>query len=170
MQHQPGRHVAVKRVDWSTDEQRSSVAKVHAPCNNKCRSSSLIVGRARLWQQLCQQLIRQRTNTQAQHVHQLLLFRRCSLDAISVYLHGIQLCLLPTHYSHHTATASCCCKHWALMSWCLHCLCLCLLVSCLMQRIATEITVLQSLQHPLLPKLHQVYTTGDEICLEMTVS
>jgi hypothetical protein len=40
----------------------------------------------------------------------------------------------------------------------------------LLQRIATEITVLQSLQHPLLPKLHQVYTTGDEICLEMTVS
>jgi hypothetical protein len=38
-----------------------------------------------------------------------------------------------------------------------------------LQRIATEITVLQSLEHPLLPKLHQVYTTGDEICLEMTV-
>jgi len=76
-----------------------------------------------------------------------------------------------THYSHHPAPASCCFKHRALMSWCLHCLCLCLclLVSCLMQRIATEITVLQSLQHPLLPKLHQVYTTGDEICLEMTV-
>lgn len=41
---------------------------------------------------------------------------------------------------------------------------------CLVQRIATEITVLQSLHHPLLPQLHQVYTTGDEICLEMTVS
>jgi hypothetical protein len=40
----------------------------------------------------------------------------------------------------------------------------------MLQRIATEITVLQSLHHPLLPKLHQVYTTGDEICLEMTVS
>lgn len=38
-----------------------------------------------------------------------------------------------------------------------------------LQRIATEITVLQQLEHPLLPKLHQVYTTGDEICLEMTV-
>lgn len=37
------------------------------------------------------------------------------------------------------------------------------------KRIATEITVLQSLEHPLLPKLHQVYTTGDEICLEMTL-
>jgi hypothetical protein len=41
---------------------------------------------------------------------------------------------------------------------------------CCVQRIATEITVLQSLQHPLLPRLHQVYTTGDELCIEMTVS
>lgn len=40
---------------------------------------------------------------------------------------------------------------------------------CVLQRVATEISVLQSLQHPLLPTLHQVYTTGDEICLEMTV-
>jgi serine/threonine protein kinase len=37
------------------------------------------------------------------------------------------------------------------------------------KRIATEISVLQSLQHPLLPTLHQVYTTGNEICLEMTL-
>lgn len=45
-----------------------------------------------------------------------------------------------------------------------------MLPCCCLQRIATEITVLQALQHPLLPKLHQVYTTGDELCIEMTVS
>ena len=28
VEHQPGRNLAVKRVDWSTHEQRSSVAKV----------------------------------------------------------------------------------------------------------------------------------------------
>jgi hypothetical protein len=38
-----------------------------------------------------------------------------------------------------------------------------------LQRVATEISVLQSLKHPLLPTLHQVYTTGDEIFMEMTV-
>jgi hypothetical protein len=39
-----------------------------------------------------------------------------------------------------------------------------------MQRVATEISVLQSIKHPLLPTLHQVYTTGDNIFMEMTVS
>lgn len=43
-------------------------------------------------------------------------------------------------------------------------MCVCL------QRVATEISVLQGLQHPLLPTLHQVYTTGSELCMEMTVS
>jgi serine/threonine protein kinase len=38
-----------------------------------------------------------------------------------------------------------------------------------LQRVATEISVLQDLQHPLLPKLHQVYTTGEELCMEMTL-
>lgn len=37
------------------------------------------------------------------------------------------------------------------------------------KRVATEISVLQGLRHPLLPTLHQVYTTGDELCMEMTV-
>jgi hypothetical protein len=38
-----------------------------------------------------------------------------------------------------------------------------------LQRVATEISVLQSIKHPLLPTLHQVYTTGDNIFMEMTV-
>eukprot|EP00879_Flechtneria_rotunda_P002728 GHRR01002934.1.p1 GENE.GHRR01002934.1~~GHRR01002934.1.p1 ORF type:complete len:346 (+),score=83.38 GHRR01002934.1:487-1524(+) len=37
------------------------------------------------------------------------------------------------------------------------------------KRVATEISVLQALKHPLLPTLHQVYSTGNEICLEMTL-
>ncbi|WIA35389.1 hypothetical protein OEZ86_003835 [Tetradesmus obliquus] len=37
------------------------------------------------------------------------------------------------------------------------------------KRVATEISVLQSMKHPLLPTLHQVYTTGDEIFMEMTL-
>jgi hypothetical protein len=49
-----------------------------------------------------------------------------------------------------------------------------LLLTCccwrVLQRVATEISVLQSIKHPLLPTLHQVYTTGDEIFMEMTVS
>lgn len=28
MEHQPGRNLAVKRIDWSTHEQRASIAKV----------------------------------------------------------------------------------------------------------------------------------------------
>jgi hypothetical protein len=38
-----------------------------------------------------------------------------------------------------------------------------------MQRVATEVSVLTSFEHPLLPKLYQVYNAGNEFCIAMTV-
>jgi serine/threonine protein kinase len=37
------------------------------------------------------------------------------------------------------------------------------------KRIATEVVVLSAIQHPLLPKVHQVYNAGDEFCVAMTL-
>jgi hypothetical protein len=153
--------LAVKRVDWSTPEQRASIAKVWAVA---VFAASVYIGVA------TQQLVLSNTGgtTHLASAKWCTMTRQAvTVPAVSV-MKGISYGML---------------RFWQVLCWisstvrvqqslvgrmtrqltcCLSCV--------LLQRVATEITVLQSLQHPLLPKLHQVYTTGNEICLEMTVS